>query len=79
MSYIAHEVSVVYTGDVGVRDARVCEHCLSSTSVIVFNTSAGAITNHIQKTDRYLTLATKPVLILLNEQSKPGAHAHDIK
>ena len=54
---------------------------------IVFNLSLGAITDYSQSannTNPYLSLNSvedhgqrKPVLILLNEPSKPGARVHD--
>ena len=58
MAYIAHVVSGVWCGKVGIFDARVCESFVSSTSGIVFNPSIDAITDHSQSakdTDPYLS------------------------
>ena len=46
MAYIAHLVTGVFSGEVGIYDARVCAIC--SMSDIVFNQNACAITNHSQ-------------------------------
>ena len=48
MEYIAHVVTGVWCSDVGICDARVCTVFVSSRSVIVFNPSAGSITDHSQ-------------------------------
>ena len=58
MAYITDIVTVVYVVEGGICDARVCVCVLfvSSRSGIVFNTSAGAITDHSQSakdTDPY--------------------------
>ena len=66
----------------------VCVLFVSSRSDIVFNPSAGAITDHSQSTkdiDPYFKSQLyakdpgqqKPVLILSNGLSKPGERAHD--
>ena len=66
----------------------VCLLFVSSRSGIVFNPSAGAITDHSQsakdidpcfKSQLYVEDPDhrKPVLILPNELSKPGERAHD--
>ena len=65
-----------------------CVYCLSSRSGIVFNPSAGAITDHSQSAkdiDPYFKSQLcvedpgyrKLILILLNGLSKPGERAHD--
>ena len=65
-----------------------CVYCLSSRSVIVFNPSDGAITDHSQsakdidpyfKSQLYVedTGHQKPVRILPNGLSKPGERAHN--
>ena len=48
MAYIAHVVTGVWCGEVGLCDARVCTVFVSSRSGIVFNPSAGAIIDHSQ-------------------------------
>ena len=66
----------------------VCVLFVSNRSVIVFNPSAGAITDYSQsakdinpyfKAQLYVTDPghRKPVLILPNGLSKPGERAHD--
>ena len=66
----------------------VCVLCVSSRSGIVFNSSAGAITDHSQSAkdiDPYFKSQInvkdpsyrKAVLILPNGLSKPGERAHD--
>ena len=66
----------------------VCVLFVSGTSGIVFNPSAGAITDHSQSAkdiDPYFKSQLyvedpghrKPVLILPNVLSKPGERAHD--
>ena len=66
----------------------VCVLFVSSRSGIVFNSSAGAITDHSQSAkniDPYFKFLLyvedpghrKPVLILPNGLSKPGERAHD--
>ena len=66
----------------------VCVLFVSSRSGIVFNPSAGVITDHSQsakdidpyfKSQLYVEYPghRKPVLILSNELSKPGERAHD--
>ena len=47
MAYIAHAVAGVWCGEVGICDVA-CVLFLSSRSGIVFNPSAGAITDHSQ-------------------------------
>ena len=87
MAYIAHVVTGVWCGEVGICDARVVLF-LSSRSGIVFNPSAGAITDHCQSAkdiDPYFKSHLyvedpghrNPVLILPNGLSKPGERAHD--
>ena len=87
MAYIAHVVIGVWCGEVGICDA-VCVLFVSSTSDIVFNPLAGAITDHSQsakdtnphfKCQLYVEDLShrKPVLILPNGQSKSGYRAHD--
>ena len=67
----------------------VCVLFVSSRSGIIFNPSAGAITDHSQSAkdiDPYFKSLLyvedpdhrKPVLILLNVLSKPEERAHDI-
>ena len=46
MAYIAHVVTGVWCSDVGICDARVCIVFVSSRLGIVFNPSAGSITDH---------------------------------
>ena len=83
MAYIAHVVTDVWCGEVGICDARVCVLFVSSRSGIDFNSSAGAITDHSQSTkdiDSYFESQLyaedpdhrNPVLILPNGLSKPG-------
>ena len=48
MAYIANVVTGGWCSDVGICDARVCTVFVSSRSGIVFNPSAGSITDHIQ-------------------------------
>ena len=48
MACIAHVVSGVWCGVVGICDARVCVLFVSSSSRIIFNPSAGAVTDHCQ-------------------------------
>ena len=48
MAYIAHVVTGVWCGEVGICDARVYALFVSSRSGIVFNPSAGAITDYSQ-------------------------------
>ena len=48
MACIAHVVTGVWCSNVGVCDARVCTAFVSSRSGIVFNPSAGSITDHSQ-------------------------------
>ena len=66
----------------------VCVLFVSSRSGIIFNPSAGAITDHSQSAkdiDQYFKSRLyvedpgprKPVLILPNGLSKPGERAHD--
>ena len=66
----------------------VCVLVVSSRSGIVFNPSAGSITDHSQSAkdiDPYFMFQfymedpghRKPVLILLNGLSKPGERAYD--
>ena len=66
----------------------LCVLFLSSRSAIVFNPSAGAITDHSQSAkdiDPYFKSQLyvedpghrKPVIILPNGLSKPGERAHD--
>ena len=82
MAYIVHVVTGVLCGEVGICDARVCVLFVSSRSGMVFNPSAGAITNHSKSAkDRYPYFKsqlyaedpgrTNPVLNLPNELSKP--------
>ena len=86
MAYIAHVTTGVWCGEMGICDARVCTF-VSSRSGIVFNPSAGAITDHSQSAkdiDPYFKSQLyvedpgyrKPVLILPNGLSKPGERAH---
>ena len=90
MAHIAHVVTGVWCGEVGICDAPVCVCVLfvSSRSGIIFNPSAGAITDHSQSTkdiDPYFKSQLyvedpghqKPVLILPNGSSEPGERAHD--
>ena len=56
MAYIAHVVTGVWWSNVGICNARVCTVFVSSRSGIVFNPSAGSITDHSQsakETDPY--------------------------
>ena len=87
IAYIAHVVTEVWCGEVGICDARVCT-VVSSRSGIVFIQSAGAITDNSQSakdTDQYFKSQLnvedpghrKPVLISPNGLSKPGERAHD--
>ena len=46
--YIAYAVTGVWCCEVGICDARACVLFVSSRSAIVFNPSAGAITDHSQ-------------------------------
>ena len=66
----------------------VCVLFVSTRSGIVFNSSAGAITDHSQaakdidpqrKSKLYVAYPghRTPVLILPNESSEPGERAHD--
>ena len=87
MAYIAQ----VVTGVCAVMLAyamSVCVLFVSSRSGIVFNPSAGAITDHSQSAkdiDPYFNSKLyvedpghrKPALILPNELSKPRERAHD--
>ena len=71
----------------GICDASVCLLIVSSTSGIVFNQSAGALTdtaNHRRTRTRILSPSSledpghrKLVLILPNGMSKHGERAHD--
>ena len=83
MAYIAHVVTGVWYGEMGISDARVCVLFVSSRSGIVFNPSADAITDHSQsakdidpyfKSQLYVEdpCHRMPVLILPNGLSKPG-------
>ena len=87
MAYIAHIVTGVWCGEVGICDARACTF-VSSRSGIVFNPSAGAITDRRQSAkdvDPYFKSLLyvedpghrKPVHILPNWLSKPEERAHD--
>ena len=87
MAYIAHVVTGVWCGEVGICDARVWLF-VSNRSGIVFNPRAGVITDHSQSAkdiDLYFKSQfyvkdpghRKPVLILPNGLSKPGERAHD--
>ena len=87
MAYIAHVVTRVWCGEVGICDTRVCA-VVSSRLGIVFNSSAGVITDHSQSAkdiDPYFKFHLyveipghrKPVIILPNGLSKPGEPAHD--
>ena len=87
MAYIAHVVTGVCYGAVSICDTRLLLF-VSSRSGIVFNPSAGVITDHNQSAndiDPYFKFQLyvddpghrKPVLILPNGLSKPGARAHD--
>ena len=88
MAYIAHVVTGVWCVEVDICDARVCLLFVPSRSGIVFNPSAGAITDHSQSAkdiDPYFKSQLyvedpghrKPVLILPNGLRKPGERAHD--
>ena len=85
MTYIAYAVTGVWCSEVYAMP--VCVLFLFSRSGIVFNPSAGAITDQIQSakdTDPYFKFQLyvkdpshrKPVLILPNGLSKPGERAH---
>ena len=76
ITYIAHVVTGVLCVEVGICDAHVCS-VVFSDSGIVFNPSAGSITDHSQSSkyrDPYFKSQLyvedpghrKPVLILLN-------------
>ena len=88
MACIAHVVTGVWCGEVGIYAMPMCKLFVSSRSGIVFNPSASAITDHSQSVkdiDPYFKsqLYVKdpghrtPVLILQNGLSKPGERAHD--
>ena len=89
MAYIAHVVTEVWCGEVTWAYAMpMCVLFVSSRSGIVFNPSAGTITDHSQSAkdiDPYFKSQLyvedpghrKPVLILLNGLSKAGERAHD--
>ena len=88
MVYLTHEVTGVWCSEVGICDACVCILFVSSRSGIVFNPSAGAITDHSQsakvidsyfKSQLYLEdpCHRKSVLILSIGLSKPGERARD--
>ena len=75
-------------GKVGICVAGVCVLFVSNRSGIVFNSSAGAITDYSQSAkdiDPYYKSQLyvedpghrKPVLILPNGLSKPGERAHN--
>ena len=83
MAYIAHVVTGMWCGEMGICDARLCVLFVSSRSGIVFNPSADAITDYSQSAkdiDPYFKSQfyvvdpghRKPVLILPNWLSKPG-------
>ena len=85
-AYISHVVTRVWCGEVEICDDRVCILFVSSTSGIVFNPSASAITDHNQSAmdiDPYFTSQLyaedpgrrKMVRILPN--SKSGERVHD--
>ena len=84
MAYIAHVVPGAWCDEMSVC---LCVLFVSSRPVIIFNTSAGAITDDSQSakdTDPYFMSQLyvedsdqKSVLILLNGLSKPGERAHD--
>ena len=88
MAYIAHEVTGVWCGEVGISDTSLFLLFVSSSSGIVFNPSAGAITDHNQsaknkdphfKSQLYVKDPghRKLALILPNALSKPGERSHD--
>ena len=90
MAYTAHIVTGVWCGEMGIYDARLCVCVLfmSSRSGIVFNMSAGAITDHSQSAkdvDPYFKAQLyeedpghrKPILNLPNRLSKHGERARD--
>ena len=89
MAYIAHVVTGVWCDEAGIYAMPVCVLFVYSASGIVFNWSAGAITDHSQSAtdiDPYFNTQLyvedpdhrMPVLILPNGLSKPGERAHDI-
>ena len=89
MEYIANVGTGVWCSEVIICDARVCI-VVSSSSGIVFNPSAGAITNYSRSAkdiDPYFKSQLyvedpghrKQVLILPNMLSKPGERANDRK
>ena len=87
MAYIAHVVTGVWCGEVGICDARVCTVCVWQVGYR-FQPERGAITDHSQsakdidpnfKSQLYVEDPghRKSVLIQANGLSKPGKRAHD--
>ena len=85
MAYIAHVVTGAVRWEYAIL---VCVLFVSSRLVIVFNPSTGTITDNNQltngigsyfKSQLYVadSCHRKPILILLNELSKPRERAHD--
>ena len=88
MANITHVVTGVWYGEVGICDACVCVLFVSSMSGIVFNPTAGAISDYSQSAndiDPYFKSQLyvedpghrTPILILPNGLSKAGELAHD--
>ena len=86
-AYIVHVVTELWCGNVGICDAHVVLF-VSSSSGIIFNQSAGAITDKSQLAkdiDPYFKSKLyvedpghlKPVLILPNGLSNPGERTQD--